>query len=110
MCSARCVYFTILKNNIAFGIDSNLIEDSKIDETIKQASLTDLVKSLDNGVETMIGESGERISGGQNKELESLELDSKPDILILDEPTSALDLKTQERIVKEILEITKIKL
>ena len=92
-----------LKKNIAFGLDEDLIEDKKIEKAINQANLEKFVQSLEEGVETKIGERGERVSGGQKQRVGiAIALYFEPEVLILDEPTSALDKKTQKKIVEEI--------
>ena len=92
-----------LKKNIAFGLDGSLIDDIKINKALNQANLSKFVQTLENGVETKIGERGERISGGQKQRVGiARALYFEPEILILDEPTSTLDEKTQNKIIKEI--------
>ena len=62
-----------LKENIAFSLDDELINDKKIKECIEKSQLTKLVNDLEFGENTSIGERGLKISGGQNKELLLLE-------------------------------------
>ena len=92
-----------LKKNIAFGIDENLIDTVRVNKAIEQANLKNFVQKLDNGIETKIGERGERISGGQKQRVGiARALYFEPEILILDEPTSALDNITEAKIINEI--------
>ena len=92
-----------LKKNIAFGIDENLIDTVRVNRAIEQANLKNFVQKLDNGIETKIGERGERISGGQKQRVGiARALYFEPEILILDEPTSALDNITEAKIINEI--------
>lgn len=92
-----------LKKNIAFGIDENLIDIVRVNKAVEQANLKNFVQKLDNGIETKIGERGERISGGQKQRVGiARALYFEPEILILDEPTSALDNVTEAKIINEI--------
>lgn len=92
-----------LKKNIAFGLDESLIDIVKINNAVEQANLKDFVQNLKNGIETKIGERGERISGGQKQRVGiARALYFEPEILILDEPTSALDNATEKKIINEI--------
>tara|TARA_B110000977_G_scaffold28001_1_gene35677 strand:- start:3017 stop:4747 length:1731 start_codon:yes stop_codon:yes gene_type:complete len=82
---------TIL-NNITLG-SKNLINQKKINEVVSQLSLNTLFNHLPNGLETKVGESGSKLSGGQ-KQLISLarSLYKDSEVVIFDEPTSALDV------------------
>ena len=92
-----------LKKNIAFGIDENLIDIVRVNKAVEQANLKNFVQKLDNGIETKIGERGERISGGQKQRVGiARALYFEPENLILDEPTRALDNVTEAKIINEI--------
>jgi ABC-type multidrug transport system fused ATPase/permease subunit len=82
---------TIL-NNITLG-SKNLINQKKINEVVSQLSLNTLFNHLPSGLETKVGESGFKLSGGQ-KQLISLarSLYKDSELIIFDEPTSALDV------------------
>ncbi len=92
-----------IKSNIALGVEEKDIDLDRVNSCIEKAQLKNFVKSQEKGVESIIGEKGDRISGG---ELQRLALARafyrKPDIIILDEPTSSLD-KTTEKDILEIL-------
>ncbi len=99
-----------LKKNIAFGLDENDINSERIHKVLSESGLTNYVKNLPYGIETMVGERGERISGGQKQRLGiARALYVEPEILILDESTSALDEKTENSIIKELYDKNKSK-
>jgi ATP-binding cassette, subfamily B, bacterial PglK len=92
-----------IAENIAFGIDKSLIDYEKINIVLGQASLSKFVESLDNGVETLVGERGANLSGGQRQRIaiaRALYFDSE--VLFFDEVTSALDSDTESEINKTI--------
>jgi len=95
-----------IKKNIAFGFNEDEIDEKKIELTLKKANLEEFIKNLDNGINTKIGEFGDRISGGQRQRIAiARALYNDPDILILDEFTNSLDNTTEEKIVNEISNI-----
>ena len=74
------------------------------------ASLKKFVNSLPNGLNTIVGEKGEKISGGQIQRIGiARALYNDPKILILDEITSHLDDKTEQKIIDELKKIKKNK-
>lgn len=92
-----------IKENLCFGIDNDKINLDKVYEVLKVVELFDLVNQMDNKLDTIIGEKGTSLSGGQLQRLGiARSLYSNPDILILDESTNALDKNTQKRIINNL--------
>jgi subfamily B ATP-binding cassette protein MsbA len=91
-----------IKNNILIGKqDAN---DEEIIEALKVANAYEFVKDLPNGINTNIGDAGNKLSGGQKQRLNIARAVLKnPPIMILDEATSALDTES-EKLVQVALE------
>ena len=91
-----------IKNNILLG--KQTATDEEIVEALKIANAWEFVKNLPHGIETNIGDSGNKLSGGQKQRLSIARAVLKnPPIMILDEATSALDTES-ERLVQVALE------
>ena len=99
-----------IKENIAFGIPYEEIDNKKINETIEKSQISDFVNQLPNGMDTIIGERGVQLSGGQRQRIgiaRSLYYESN--LIIFDEATSSLDGLTEEAVIKSINNIQNIK-
>ncbi|CAM3661832.1 ABC transporter-like protein [Flavobacterium saliperosum S13] len=91
-----------IKNNILLGKED--ATDEEIIAALKVANAYEFVKDLPNGIETNIGDAGNKLSGGQKQRLSIARAVLKnPPIMILDEATSALDTES-ERLVQQALE------
>ena len=102
----QSIYLTddSLRNNIAFGIPSNEINEIEILNSIKAAQLVEFINSLPNGLDTFVGERGVRLSGGQRQRIGiARALYNNPPFLLLDEATSALDTATEVEVMSEVM-------
>ncbi|MBT8272024.1 MAG: ABC transporter ATP-binding protein/permease, partial [Bacteroidia bacterium] len=91
-----------VKNNILLGKPE--ATDDEIIEALKVANAWEFVKDLPQGINTNIGDAGNKLSGGQKQRLSIARAVIKnPPIMILDEATSALDTES-ERLVQQALE------
>lgn len=90
-----------IKDNITYGVDN--VDEATLDEIVKAANLTDLINSLPDGLDTMVGEHGGKLSGGQRQRISiARALIRNPKVIVLDEATSALD-SISEKLIQEAL-------
>lgn len=117
------ISFDDLRNQIGFvtqdtqlfsgTIKENLLfvnpeaDDALLNDVLKKASCTNLLSRAEKGLDTMIGEGGLKLSGGEKQRLSiARALLRKPHLLIFDEATSALDSLTEEEITNTIRDIS----
>ncbi|CAN5305092.1 ABC transporter ATP-binding protein [soil metagenome] len=97
-----------IKENLLF-VNPNAT-DQDLTDVLQKASCTNLIMRAEKGLDTMIGEGGLKLSGGEKQRLSiARALLRKPHLLIFDEATSALDSLTEEEITNTIKEISSAK-
>ncbi|KMK75030.1 ABC transporter ATP-binding protein [Alkalihalobacillus pseudalcaliphilus] len=92
-----------IRHNIAFGMNTDCIDDQEVWRALEQAQLKEFVEGLPEQLDTSVGERGVRLSGGQRQRIGiARALYHDPEILFMDEATSALDNETEQGIMKSI--------
>ena len=95
-----------IKNNIIFLNEESEINNKNLDDAIYFSGLSDLIKNLPDGINTIVGEKGNFLSGGQIKRIAlSRLLYRDPEILILDEFTNSLDFEIEDHILNNLKEL-----
>lgn len=94
---------TTLGGNISLGYENLASNNQLILDAVKVSQLSELIDSLPDGVETLVGERGTNLSGGQRQRLGiARALFTRPKLLVLDEATSSLDGQTEADISNAI--------
>ncbi len=92
-----------LRENIAFGVAPDDVDQTRLDDAVDRAQLRELVDELPLGLDAPVGEAGTQLSGGQRQRIGvARAMYADPTFLILDEATSALDNETERRIAETV--------
>ena len=100
-----------IKNNLNFVLLIYLVSNHQINSVLSYLDLNKVIKDLENGIDTVIGEKGSKLSGGQLQRINiARAILKKSDILILDEATNALDNKTEKLVMQYLFKVFKNKI
>ena len=92
-----------IRDNVAFGLDHELIDDEDVWTALNTAQFDDVVAQMPYGLYTMIGENGVKLSGGQRQRLAlARAFYREAKVLVLDEATSALDNRTEHDLLQAL--------
>lgn len=95
-----------IRDNITYGMHN--IDDEELMKAVKAANLSELIESLPDGLDTIVGEHGGKLSGGQRQRISiARALIRNPKVIVLDEATSALDSISEKLIQEAINNLTK---
>ncbi|UKS66696.1 thiol reductant ABC exporter subunit CydD [Rossellomorea marisflavi] len=99
------IFAGTIEENMAAG---SLHTAKELEDAAEKAGLTDLIFSLKEGFQTVIGEGGRGLSGGEKQRIAlARAFLRKPSIVLLDEPTTGLDLKTESILQQSIQELSR---
>ena len=92
-----------IRNNISFGMEKDQVDENLIHKAVKMAQLENLVDGLPDKLDSIVGNRGIKLSGGEKQRIAiGRAIYNNPQILILDEATSALDIENENKILDEI--------
>jgi ABC-type multidrug transport system fused ATPase/permease subunit len=93
-----------IRENVAFGIDVDKIDEDKVWRALEQAQLAEFIRTLPEGIDTIIGDRGVRLSGGQRQRIGiARAMYEDPPFLVMDEATSSLDNETEKAVMDAIM-------
>lgn len=102
-----CIMPLTIRENILLG---KTVDEEKFDQIIRASKLSDWISTLENGIDTYLGDRANELSGGQAQRIaiaRAMVKDSN--IILLDEPTSSLDKETSEEVLESLDNLTKDK-
>lgn len=95
-----------IRENIRYGYES--ATDEEVEKAAREANAHEFIKSLPDGYDTQVGDSGDLLSGGQKQRVAiARAIVNNPSILVLDEATSALDPKSEKAVVEALGRVRK---
>lgn len=95
------LFFGTLKQNVSYNREA---DDDEVMKALELAGAAEFVSELEDGLETMVGDRGTKLSGGQRARVSlARALLKSPSLLVLDEASSALDAETEKRIQENLL-------
>jgi len=98
------IFDDTVRQNVAFGVPVELVDEQRVWETLKLADVDHVVRNIPNQLDGILGEQGAKLSGGERQRIGlARALYTDPKLLIVDEGTSSLDQGTEANIISNVL-------